>query len=38
MQAKESWVEPQVVIHAPLVDVTGQKYKEKEKEPNGHPE
>jgi len=27
---KEAWVEPEVIAHEPLLDVTGQKYKEKE--------
>jgi len=28
---KEAWVEPEVVAHEPLLDVTGQKYKEIDK-------
>jgi len=31
MPEKEAWVEPEVVAHPPLLDVTGQKYKEDEK-------
>jgi len=29
-QDKEAWIEPEVVAHEPLLDVTGQKYKERD--------